>query len=58
MKVALVLAAVATTATAFISSQKEVSFSRVASSKADLETIAEKANPIVKFYDPVSRGLG
>ena len=59
MKVALVLASVATTASAFISSKKGGSLSQhVASSKADLETIAEKANPVVKFYDPVRGGVG
>jgi len=54
MKTALILASVATSASAFVPSKKASSVSSAAASKADLEVIAEKANPVVKFYDPVS----
>jgi hypothetical protein len=54
MKTAFVLASVVASAAAFAPLQKLFPITKVAASKADLEAIAEKANPIVKFYDPVS----
>eukprot|EP00429_Kryptoperidinium_foliaceum_P033908 CAMPEP_0176164472 /NCGR_PEP_ID=MMETSP0120_2-20121206/84135_1 /TAXON_ID=160619 /ORGANISM="Kryptoperidinium foliaceum, Strain CCMP 1326" /LENGTH=255 /DNA_ID=CAMNT_0017502003 /DNA_START=57 /DNA_END=824 /DNA_ORIENTATION=+ len=54
MKTGLVLASIAAGASAFAPAKQGASVSRTAASKADLEAIAEKANPIVKFYDPLN----
>lgn len=53
MKTALLLSTIAA-ATAFAPSPKVGSTVSVEATKADLEAIAEKANPIVKFYDPLN----
>jgi hypothetical protein len=54
MKSALLLASIAVSASAFAPVAQPVSKSAVCGSKADLEAIAEKANPILKFYDPLN----
>ena len=54
MKTALVIASIAASASAFAPAKHGASVARTAASKADLEAIAEKANPIVKFYDPLN----
>ncbi len=54
MKTSLVLASIAASASAFAPSKQSVSTTRHAATKADLEKIAEKANPVVKFYDPLN----
>ena len=54
MKSALVLASIAASASAFAPTQQGASATRVAATKADLESLAEKANPVVKFYDPLN----
>ena len=54
MKTALVLASIAVGTSAFAPSRQGSSKSTAAATKADLEAIAVKANPIVKFYDPLN----
>ena len=54
MKTSLVLASIAASASAFVPAQQGASVSKTAATKADLEAIAEKANPVVKFYDPMN----
>jgi hypothetical protein len=54
MKSALLLASIAASASAFVPVAQPVSKSAVGATKADLEAIAEKANPIIKFYDPLN----
>lgn len=54
MKTSLVLASIAASASAFAPAKQGATSSSHAATKADLEKIAEKANPIVKFYDPLN----
>ena len=54
MKSALVLASIAASASAFAPAAQPVSKSALCATKADLEAIAEKANHIIKFYDPLN----
>jgi len=51
---ALFLASIFGGATAFAPSSQSKTNSVVASTKADLEELAIKANPLVKFYDPLN----
>lgn len=54
MKSALVLASIAASAAAFAPSSQGAAKTSVGATKADLEALAAKANPIVKFYDPMN----
>lgn len=54
MKSALILACIAASASAFTPAKQAATASVTAATKSDLETIAEKANPVVKFYDPLN----
>jgi hypothetical protein len=54
MKSALVLASLAATASAFAPARQAASITSVGATKSDLEALAEKANPVVKFYDPMN----
>lgn len=55
MKLALILASLFAGASAFApTSEPSLGKSALSASKADLEAIAAKANPIVKFYDPLN----
>lgn len=54
MKTSFVLASIAASASAFAPAKQGASVTRQAATKADLEKIAEKANPVVKFYDPLN----
>jgi hypothetical protein len=54
MKLPILLASLAASASAFAPAQQAASTTSLAASKADLVAIAEKANPIVKFYDPLN----
>jgi hypothetical protein len=54
MKTGLVIASIAASASAFAPAKQSASVARTAATKSDLEAIAEKANPIVKFYDPLN----
>lgn len=54
MKTAIVLASIAASASAFAPAKHGASVTRQAATKKDLEAIAEKANPILKFYDPLN----
>lgn len=51
---ALFLALVVGGATAFAPSKSVTGNSKLSSAKADLEELAIKANPLVKFYDPLN----
>lgn len=53
MKTALLLSTIAA-ATAFAPSTSVGITTSVEATKADLEAIAEKANPVLKFYDPLN----
>ena len=53
MKTAVVLSLISSAA-AFAPSQNVVSKTSLASSKADLEAIASKANPLINFWDPLN----
>jgi hypothetical protein len=52
MKTAAILATLAT-ASAFAPA-RQAATKALSATKADLEALAEKANPIVKFYDPLN----
>jgi len=54
MKFTLILASLLASASAFAPAQDAVKTSALGATKADLQAIAEKANPIVKFYDPLN----
>jgi hypothetical protein len=54
MKSALVLASIAAGASAFAPARQAATTSSMSATKADLEALAEKANPVVKFYDPLN----
>lgn len=56
MKFAVFFASLLATAAAFVPSPVDSSSKNAALSgtKADLEDIAEKANPVIKFYDPLN----
>jgi hypothetical protein len=54
MKSALLLASIAVSASAFAPVAQPASKSALSATKADLEAIAVKANPILKFYDPLN----
>merc|ERR1712183_25480 len=56
MKFLLALSSTLATATAFVAPQADRTVSTLNAGKDDLVALAEKANPIVKFYDPI--GLG
>ena len=47
------IASLACSAAAFAPSQVGRAASAVSETKADLEAIAEKSNPVLKFYDPL-----
>jgi len=51
---ALLLASIFGSAAAFAPSQSSNKVSSLGSTKADLEELAIKANPLVKFYDPLN----
>ena len=53
MKTAVFLSTIAAAA-AFAPSPQIGKTTNVEATKADLEAIAEKANPVVKFYDPLN----
>lgn len=48
------LSLLAGSAAAFTAGPQQAASSQLSASKADLEAIAEKANPKVKFYDPLN----
>ena len=54
MKTAFVFACIAVSASAFAPVEQGASVTRTAATKADLEAIAAKANPVIKFYDPLN----
>lgn len=54
MKTALILASIAASASAFAPAKQASTSTAAAATKSDLEAIAEKANPVVKFYDPLN----
>lgn len=54
MKTAIFLASVAAASAFAPASQTSSRITAADATKADLEAIAEKANPIVKFYDPLN----
>ena len=53
MKIAALLAASVATVSAFAPA-KQAATKTLGATKADLEALAEKANPVVKFYDPMN----
>ena len=54
MKTAAVLASLVASASAFAPSKSASNKVSVGASKADLEAIAAKCNPIVNFFDPLN----
>ena len=54
MKFTLLLASLIASATAFAPAKDAAKSSVLGATKADLEAIAAKANPIVKYYDPLN----
>lgn len=54
MKTALLLASIVCSASAFAPASQASTKTAASATKADLEAIAQKANPIVKFYDPLN----
>lgn len=54
MKLTILLASLAASASAFAPAQQAASTTSLAGGKADLQAIAEKANPVLKFYDPLN----
>ena len=54
MKTALLLASIAASASAFAPASQAATKTSVGATKADLTAIAEKANPVVKYYDPLN----
>ena len=54
MKSAILASIVASTAAFAPSQTSSRSVTSISESKADLESLAQKANPTVKFYDPLS----
>ena len=54
MKTACVLASLIASASAFAPAKQGAAQTSVGATKADLEALAEKANPVVKFYDPLN----
>ena len=57
-KVSALLVAALGSAAAFVPQQQAAGVSQLSGAKDDLVAIAEKANPIVKFYDPMSLADG
>lgn len=54
MKLALILASLFSGVSAFAPSGSASTKSALGATKADLEAIAAKANPTLKFYDPMN----
>lgn len=54
MKTSLFLAFLASQASAFAPARQGASKTAVDATKGDLEAIAAKANPTIKFYDPMN----
>jgi len=54
MRFTLLFASLLASASAFVSVQDSSRSSALSATKADLKEIANKANPLIKFYDPLN----